>query len=727
MKKSRIRGNNRGDSLILVIGCTTLLSLLGIVVLSKTMDSRMMKLAEEKAQESFFEADSASSQMVTVLEALAQEAVELAFNDMMLEYSQMSSTAERGDRFAEFFGLSLKKQITATNIEQELRDILDANPDTDVTNMSVSYDGEPEIIEPPSGDPTNPTITKIVKIKNATFVYEANGSKTTITTDIVMQAKIPNVEAGFEATVDCDFSDFALITDGNAISRSTEALNINGNLYTGGDLHAGYKNEANPSDPANTDNGSIAVTGADKVLVKKKIIAEESGKIIINNPIAASTGEGVWANGIDVNGGTVKTNNTNLYISDDLSVKGINPIMEFKGSTNEYVGYSGGGATEQPEDKSSAITINTIKADVSTGMPNLKLDMSGLGFLYLNGTSYIQDDSWKAVVDGETQSIDGILQGESVAYKEMQAMYLVPGECLSSGYNPVIGGGSVTLVNDSIDCGSGEPLDLNNYVDISDPFVVRTIILDGGSTKAQYYYLKFKNTTAATEFAKAYMASERGAEIKERIKNLSSSSYIKLASSVNTLAPSISYDGTALGISPEADATQKGMLASKAQQAKEDYKGYFSKLEKTGGVSVAADYKLLKERLLNETALNALAPNEIVEVTVSTPTNYRFLLVNGDFTLGSSYNGMSGIVVVNGNLTIDCTNFTMSGLVLATGNVKASTGATITANESAVESLMANDDVAKYFKGFTHDATDSFLSSEAVDITFENWKKNEAK
>ena len=54
MNRGGIRKNNRGDSLILVIGCIALLSILGIVVLAKTMDNQNMKMAEEKAQKSFF-------------------------------------------------------------------------------------------------------------------------------------------------------------------------------------------------------------------------------------------------------------------------------------------------------------------------------------------------------------------------------------------------------------------------------------------------------------------------------------------------------------------------------------------------------------------------------------------------------------------------------------------------------------------------------------------------
>ena len=88
MKRGGIRKNNRGDSLILVIGCIALLSVLGIVILAKSVDNQTMKVTERSAQNSFFEADSTSAELAAVLEAVALEAVEDAFADMLVEYTK---------------------------------------------------------------------------------------------------------------------------------------------------------------------------------------------------------------------------------------------------------------------------------------------------------------------------------------------------------------------------------------------------------------------------------------------------------------------------------------------------------------------------------------------------------------------------------------------------------------------------------------------------------------
>ena len=95
MKRSGIRKNNRGDSLILVIGCIALLSIVGVILLAKTMDNRSMKMAEEQAQASFAGAESGSAEMVTVLETVTLDVIEDAFEDMLLEYSLMENDAIR--------------------------------------------------------------------------------------------------------------------------------------------------------------------------------------------------------------------------------------------------------------------------------------------------------------------------------------------------------------------------------------------------------------------------------------------------------------------------------------------------------------------------------------------------------------------------------------------------------------------------------------------------------
>jgi len=86
---------------------------------------------------------------------------------------------------------------------------------------------------------------------------------------------------------------------------------------------------------------------------------------------------------------------------------------------------------------------------------------------------------------------------------------------------------------------------------------------------------------------------------------------------------------------------------------------------------------------------------------------------------------MRGILLVNGDLTIATSGVKIYGLVLVTGEVTEAAGARYEADERAVEVLLSNDDVAKYFKVYGATSGAGYLSTEAVEISFDKWQKND--
>ena len=712
MKRNGIRKNNKGDSLILVIGAIAMLSLLGIVILAKTLDNQAMKHTEEKAQEAFFEADSSTAEMATALETVAQEAIEKAFSDMLMEYSSRTNESERKQRFSDVFTTSVMRKFktnypTSMTMDANALEglLLTALGGTGLTDLTVTYDDA--VVEPPE-DGTVDTETAIVRIKNATFAYAANGTRTSITTDICIQAQIPDISTGFQSGMTCDFSDFTIITDGKTEIPNGGGLNLNGNLYVGDDLLAG-----------GGTSGTLTVNQADKMLVREDlVIANDAVVNITQTGTALSSGQGVWAKGIAVNGGTLNTSQVNVYVADDLSVDGTGATVVLAGTGNEYIGYSGNTAsTAKTHEKSSAITVNTVKGTTL-------LDFDGLGKLYVNGYSYIYDAAkWDAATEG-------VLQGESIAYKDMQAMYLVPGKCLAQGHNPIIGATSTTMDSDTYTIekdGSTVSMNLGDYIDGTTKFVSRIGKLEDGAS-ALYAYLNLRPDKAA-QFVQDYLNSPIGDMIKNQIKNLGAGSRIELPPDTITLANAISYNGSNLTMHPAADAAQKQVLQVSSQIAKQRYGGLFKSLTLLSALPPAEDYKLLTDGILTADAFNALGPGAEVSVTVEDPeaptTNYTFVVHNGDMVIdsGSLYNGLHGMLLVNGKVKFT-ENANINGLVLATGGVESPTVTTITKNEHAVEVLLTSNDVAKYFKGYAENPSGGYLSSEAVDVKFENWKKN---
>lgn len=725
MKRSGIRKNNRGDSLILVIGCIALLSVLGIVILAKSADNQAMKITERQAQESFFAADSTTSELAGALEAISLEAVEDAFSYMMVQYGNLPDDATRKEKYKDFFEerLNAKLDKVAGN---ELTTLL-TEAGVNLSGITIDYDDidfETVTYEATTG----PSVTDIIKVKNVTLTYAEAGSETSITTDINIQTQVPDIKNGFRPTVNCYFADFALIADGttksNASAATLDGLKIDGNLYVGDDL------------AASGVNCSVYVEDATKVLVKGDIQVDGGGAVTVSNATALSEGKGVWTGGINVTGGgtvasRVNTNNANVYVADDLSVDGDNSQIIMKGQVGtdaacEYVGYNGGeGVTGVVNyEQNSAITINTAK--------DVALNLSGLKRTVLAGTSYIHEDDWDTI-----EKKEGIRQGESVAYKDMQAMYLIPGDCLDVGHNPVMGGAS-TNVKSYVHMftnqeGDKIAIDLKPYLVSGKEVIVHNLVLDNGATEAAYVYLNFASPEKAAQYVEMYLSTKEGEAIKAQVNNLNGdfNSTIQLPTEIYAKAPVLTYDGVTLTVRPAVSGTTEETKLSTAKLlAKQREKCLFSSLRETVGGSVPTDYEMVADGILTPGILETLSTSGLVkEITVNDPdysgTSYKFYLYNGDLNISdTTYSNVNGILLVNGDVTISMANVNVSGLLLATGDVTVGNQTALTANPRAIEILLTNNEVAKYFNGFGGDTTRQYLSSEAVDIKFENWKRN---
>lgn len=712
-KRGGIRKNNRGDSLILVIGCIALLSVLGIVILAKSVDNQTMKVTERNAQNSFFEADSTSAELAAVLEAVALEAVEDAFSDMLVEYSTSASEAARNQRYKEYFEARLTQRLSNVSGNQLWTLLDDALPDEELTNVTVDYDGI-ELVAGGTGE------TDTIKIKNVQMTYSASGSETKVTTDINIKTQIPDVIGGFRPTVQCTFSDFALVSDGAIAMNSAAGANVIGNLYTGGDLTvsgAGY---------------DLNITDTSKVLVKGDMLIDGGASVTIDSGSVPGTDEpSVWANGIYVQGGgtqysSLSTTGMSAYVADDLTVEGTKADVSMTGADAEYVGYSGGAGVSglTAYQQSSAITVNAVQ--------ELNLDLGALKQVVLNGVSYIHEDSWdERDGEGNITAVAGIMQGESVAYKDMQAMYLVPNEYMAAGHNPAMNSEPDTATIDSdYNLGGGVIIDWDEYLVAGEPYLVRKLLLDEGATKATYLYLNFKDEAAAAKYINLYLSSPKGDAIKNSAKNLNSGT-IKLPTATYAKGNVLTYDGTTktATIRPSVSSAGLPILASASMIAKYNYNSLFTSLQRNVGGALTPGYQMVAGGIATVGAQQNLGLVKEVTVPdpVATATEYTFYYYDGDLEVngGDDYSSLNGILLVNGSVKVDSGAAHMKGVILATGSVEIAQGVTLEANPTAVETLLTDSEVASYFSGTgIGGAGHQYLSSEAVDITFENWKRN---
>ncbi len=711
---SRAGRNNKGSALMLVISTMAILSVVGSLLLVKTTNNRKMKEAEKKALETFNKAENGSYELVSALEMISQDAVKQAFSDLLIEYGSFSSNDARMERFNSVFVGILQKKLAEEGAEGLLKKALHLSS-TDSLDMTVSFGS---IETEADADRTDKSKTNKITIKDAKFTYkDASGNETTVITDIVVVADIPDVKKGMSSGTAAAFEDFALITNGNASYdlTTTEKTELDGNIYVAKNL-------------AQKQSNSLLIKDAAKLLIKGQIALDHGAELVVENSDSLmSSGVGLWAGDISVDNGSKLTVKANCYVKDDLTLAGTNTNVKVSGT--EYIGYSGEGA--RMSEKSSAIMINTAK--------DITLDLSGLTSLTLRGSSYIQDKIWGNIpslsASQKAANMLGILQGESLAYKEMQSIYLVPSVCSFSGKNPMLKSEYESIADHTISMscyfhndatGEDASIDLSNYVNPTTPYITRFVRLDGGSTEYVYLYLNFKDESAAAEYQKDYLNTWKGREIKEQMKLLGSASKVVLAQNNYTVSNLTEYnkDGDQKVSSVMADNANLTLVRSKSRIAERSYSGLFYSLDASVTRTIPADYDLISNAVLLPAAYEVA---DSVEVSVAP---YKFYLYKGNKKTAdlTGISGKKGILVINGDLTFNSTNFEFEGLVIVTGNVYFNSKAKLTANETAVEKLLENEDVKKYFRGQgvsgTNGSDGAYVSSESIKINFENWNRN---
>lgn len=710
----RFMKKNKGSALLLVISTMAILSVVGSLLLVKTANNRKMKDAEKKAQETFNSAENGSLELVSALEMISQDAVKKAFSDIMMQYGTLANNNTRMQRFNSVFVGVLQNELTQSDAaEKLLKKALNLSPSDDL-DLAVSF-GSIETATDTVGE-SNAKTNKIT-IKDAKFTYkDAKGNETTIQTDISVVADIPNVKKGMAAGTAAAFEDFILITNGNASNTRTtsEVTKLQGNVYVAKDWTQSNAN-------------TIELKEADKLLVKGKIDLSKGAVFKFNNSSSfMAAGQGLWAGNIGVDSGSDLSIDANCYVKDDLSLAGTNTKVVISG--NEYLGYSG--ESTRVSEKSSAITINTAQ--------NITLDLSGLKTLSLRGSSYIQDTIWGNVPSlnaaEKTANLLGVLQGESLAFKDMQAMYLVPSECSFNGKNPMLKSEYDSVADRTISLnyffhndttGEDGSLDLSRYVNPSNPYVTRFVRLDGGSTEYVYLYLNFLDESAAAQYNKDYLSTWKGALIKEQMKQLGSGSKIVLAEKNYTISNLVEYNknGDQKVTSVAANSANLVLVRNKSRNAEREYSGLFYSLDPTVTKVIPADYDLIRTSVLLPEALGSGDKSV-------TSGSYNFFLYDRSIATSSvsGISGKKGILIVNGDLTFNSTNFTFDGLIIVTGNVIFNSEAKLTSNEAAVRALLDVPEVAACFRGQgttgTSDSNGNYISSESVKISFENWNKN---
>ena len=437
----------------------------------------------------------------------------------------------------------------------------------------------------------------------------------------------------------------------------------------------------------------------------------------------------LWAGKITMHGAATSTGSANMnfkgndvYVAGDLRIDGANNNFTAGSLVGEnYSGqYIGFGTGENGD--SSAIVVNGTGTDI---------DLSGLINLTLAGNTYIATKTAKDNLTGADGNPNGsasdrkdILMGQSIAVKSDQLAYLVPGDLIKQGSNPVTREQADTMGNTAVDFNAASSMLGGNSLasygitkfitnGSSDSQGVRTFYKRLNSKiTIVYYYVSFDNSTqAGREAANRYLQDyykvnkstmDAYASIYTdgiKIRNQSAGAYIMhLAGNVVMFdkdQTTGSYNGSLLNATLGSDQSNIGY---KQQLAADDSKfkalckklidGYeqLSPSEKADAANVYSNL-VNKDEITSFTGVVRGAGLVVDTEKYFESTAYpdcKAVIVYGDYTYPEAgHEFKSGIIIATGNVKIqDGKEF--NGVILAGGNILLGQNVKVTPDKEAV-------------------------------------------
>lgn len=407
-------GNDRGSTLVLVIVCMFFISIIGMMILSITVLNVEMKTVAKQSTENFYESDSSIEEFTTLIRQKATDAYKEAYVNLLQNYVKVTNEEDRKDKFFRcvvdvLLPSKLHESDDTVTVEW------DELSGTEFANIVSFIKGK---LVPAGGDlklksvyvDANPMIRSItLNDVELDFYDSTTGYQTVITTDVVLDIKHPEVSLGYSTLSDgISDSEYVVIANGDIQTSVDGGTGTGSPLTVAGSLYSG-KNIA-------FYNSQVLYTG-------KRLIAGSDLRIplgtTLNAVINRALDDGFWVRNINMLGGHAVLQG-DCYVADDLTFEV--PGSDFTMTGGIYNGYSYTNEGERNPAFSSAIIMNC---------PDITLDMTNAEKLWVVGNAFVFDESMGIS--------DGVLEGESIAYKNMQTAYLVPGICMIGvNHNPVM-------------------------------------------------------------------------------------------------------------------------------------------------------------------------------------------------------------------------------------------------------------------------------------------------
>jgi type II secretory pathway pseudopilin PulG len=486
--------NNSGSTLVTVIICMALFSILGALVLSVTMANFRFKMIESRNRKNFYSCETAMEEILTGIEEITAAKIKKVYEEKVFNNYDYYAAMEEDE-----LNYNVKK-LVASQIMREIGNA-DALSDDDLTSgMEIpvkSNDIFNAYLSPAAGrtvtigDPdTNPdTISSdvfTVRVEDIRVVLKVNGNKSAITSDIVITLPDFSIRQGQEVILyrmESPWQEYALIADGLIKSNNTGAKgNITGSVYAGkGIIVDGCQLQEHGINITGDDiitKGDITVADTASLTIGRYQTDPDTGAESFRYPIVWADNLVVKTQNSDISSPTTMDINGICFIRDDLNLEGKNCVVRLKGA---YAGYSG-----MHNAKGSSIIINGTGAT---------LDLSELESLIIAGRANV------IVMDEDSFGDTDIMTGESLAFKSNQRAYLIPGKYIQGvWHNPITYEDRTSGFPDVI-FNPADPMGYLDYVAARPYKLAAKRTFEGDSyTILYYYYLNFTSGRLADQF-----------------------------------------------------------------------------------------------------------------------------------------------------------------------------------------------------------------------------------
>ncbi len=529
----RLFMDNSGASLVLVLVAMFFVGVIASIVLTITVGNSKATRTSQDSSQNFYSTESALDDLKLYLNKLATTAATEAYARTITDSGNVADPFDPTRMLTddEIFKLRFKEYL-----EETLTTMFN-DPDItegfqfkdDFLRQYVTYGRSGDIKITFGSFETNSEgylVLKDVKVSltgNEETLMTA-GYENTITTDITFKAEKPglgklNTSGEFKYPI----YRYVVISGEDIVPANNEMLD---NKLVGGIYAYGYFNVASTD---SVSDASLEINSQSMIIGKD--INIKNGEVdfgpISDYPEVLMVGENpdtnVWCDNLKVGDATVNWNmigrlTDNIYLRKNLVLNGNN--ARFTGNGGNIVGYSSMANVENniairessTEPLSSAIILNGLGAT---------LDIDGLNKLHLAGQAYTAMSSIEGIYDTykdvpttasdllgtSAYTMSYFTQGESITYRPIQALYLIPGDCIPGvGHNPMTatefasfepdGEGSGTINAQAVPNISGY-LDSPSYKSMTVRYV------SGSNTNIEnnvYLFWNFKNTDSAVAY-----------------------------------------------------------------------------------------------------------------------------------------------------------------------------------------------------------------------------------